>query len=871
MGDGKDGGLLKRLTPRSAAWVAIGLALLLVLADALTPADYLIPILYAAPLVLSIWIDDARFVWGMAFGLTAVSLLLFVLGPAPSHPEAWQPALVNRVFAAFMLFVVAGFAYARSLSTGELEARRRALEQQNVALEAANQELSDREEEIVRQNEELQAQTEELERQSEELRITNEELASREKTLEQLLELSRTLTADLPRDEMLKRICEALEVLTDGMASAILQREGSDLLIPCHHGFGPEGLQSESLPYAQSFASLIMSLGKTGFLEDTSLRPDVKIPEPRSGEAIRSVLSSPLRVRGQCVGTIEIYATEVQSWSQAQIGMLESLAAQASISLQSAELVEGIRLERRRFEAAFHTVPFGMAVADDPQAQSVRLNPAAAAMFNVPVNDNVGASTPIGARLQRCLFRNDRPLPEEDMPLRRALRGEEIQAEELHVVLPRGKQMALLVSAAPTYDSKNQIAGAVCAFADITAHKNLQRELELRRREAEEANVRKTRFLASVSHDIRTPVNAINLIAEVLRRTAGSPAMVEQIPEMTQKLQANARSLVELVSDVLDIARFDSGKVELQESEFLLSDLINDEYRQALPLAEDKGIELFVKLPERPVWLRTDRIKLGRALGNLIGNAIKFTDRGRVQLSADIDQERRLCLRVSDTGIGIASSHIGRIFDEFTQVHNPERDRSKGTGLGLAICKRLVDVMGGTLSVESAPDQGSTFTLALPASLIALRLDPALVIKDPKRISEAAAGRTGRLKGMRILLVEDHEATRQSTAHILRSEGAVVVEASDGRSGLELVQNEQGVVLLLDMMLPDMDGREILTAIQNNHPPGLKAVLVLTGDMTKERLDEAQQLGADALIGKPVDIDQLLATLRDVAGGSFVD
>ena len=861
----------ERLSPGAAAAIALAIALVAVLIDVLVPADYLLPVLFAVPLVMSAWVYSPRFVWGLALVLVVISFVLLFLGPAASHVEAWRVALINRGLAALVLCVVAGLVHARILAARELDDRRETLQQQNLALEAANHELSDREEEIVRQNEELQAQSEELERQSEELRITNEELANREKTLEQLLELSRSLTADLPRNEMLKRICEALETLTNGMASAILQREGSELSIPCHHGFGPQGLESETFPYAHSFASLIISLGQTGYLEDIALRPDLAIPQPRGGEPFRSVLSAPLRIRGQSVGTIEIYAAQRQTWSEAQIAMLDSLAAQASISLQSAEMVEGVRQERRRFEAAFHTVPFGLAVADDAKAEQIRLNPAAAAMFNVPVNENVALATPIGARLHRYIYRNDQPIAEDELPLLRALRGDEVHAEELDVVFPSGKRLALLASAAAIYDAKGRIVGAVCAFADITARKNLQRELELRRREAEEASVRKTRFLASVSHDIRTPVNAINLMAELIKRTADDAVTARQIPAIAQKLQANALCLVELVSDVLDIARFDSGKVELQESEFLLNDLIADECRQAAPLDEDKNLEIVVRLPDRPIWLRTDRVKLGRVIGNLVGNAIKFTDRGRVEVTAELDEERRVRLRVSDTGIGIAPNQLPRIFDEFAQLHNPERDRNKGTGLGLAICKRLVEVIGGELEAKSALHEGSTFTVTLPASVVALRLDASLGTKAQERAPAKPASDIDRLAGMRILLVEDHHATRDSTARILRSEGAVVLEASDAKAGLDELRQGQVDVLLLDMMLPDIDGREVLRAMQGDRPANMKALLVLTGDLTPERLDEVKRLGGDALIGKPIDIDQLIATLRTVRRSSAME
>ena len=184
---------------------------------------------------------------------------------------------------------------------------------------------------------------------------------------------------------------------------------------------------------------------------------------------------------------------------------------------------------------------------------------------------------------------------------------------------------------------------------------------------------------------------------------------------LAQELQSSAVSLVNLLSDVLDVARFDSDKVDLQESEFPLGGLLADEQRQLQPLAREKGLSLEFNAPAQPIVVRTDRIKLARVLGNLIGNAIKFTERGEIRIEAHLNGDNTIRISVTDSGIGIASEHLSHIFDEFFQLRNPERDRAKGSGLGLTICKRLVDAMGGILQGQSSPGNGSTFTLTLPA------------------------------------------------------------------------------------------------------------------------------------------------------------
>jgi signal transduction histidine kinase len=240
-------------------------------------------------------------------------------------------------------------------------------------------------------------------------------------------------------------------------------------------------------------------------------------------------------------------------------------------------------------------------------------------------------------------------------------------------------------------------------------------ELECRRRQAEEASSRKSRLLASVSHDIRTPLSTINLLAEAIHRAGENPALAAQVPDMAQRLQTNVHSVAELVSDLLDMARIDSGRMQLKESTFPLNDLLADQCRDLRPVAQAKALWLECEWPEPPIRLRADRTKLSRVLSNLVGNAIKFTETGGVTISAAVSSREGVLIRVRDTGVGIAPEQLDRVFDEFTQIHKPEGERNKGWGLGLAICRRLVNALGGAITVESALGQGSVFTVRLPS------------------------------------------------------------------------------------------------------------------------------------------------------------
>lgn len=381
-----------------------------------------------------------------------------------------------------------------------------------------------------------------------------------------------------------------------------------------------------------------------------------------------------------------------------------------------------------------------------------------------------------------------------------------------------------------------------------------QQEVIMKRREAEDASRQKTRFLAAVSHDVRTPANAISLMADLIEDAATRPGSTTELPALTRDLKANARTLVELVSDVLDLTRLDTGTPELQISDFLLEPFLRNELRQFEPLAREKKVAINLDIHQPDLHLRTDRMKLARIMANLIGNAVKFTESGQIEIVTRAEPNGDLAIAVSDSGIGIPQEVLHRIFDEFFQIRNPERDRNKGSGLGLAICRRLVDALSCSLAVESAVGVGSTFTLRVPAALVAL--GPAAPINE----SPVArfSGEPQPLTGIRILLVEDHDVTRRAAARLLASKGASVLHAATGREAIHILAHDAPDVLLLDLMLPDMDGTEILRRVTAQRPPNLQCVLAVSGDVRDARVDEVRQLGADDLVAKPLNIQRLM-------------
>lgn len=239
-------------------------------------------------------------------------------------------------------------------------------------------------------------------------------------------------------------------------------------------------------------------------------------------------------------------------------------------------------------------------------------------------------------------------------------------------------------------------------------------ELDRRRREAEDLSQRKTQMLASISHDIRTPIQSITLVAEVMRRTASASSDASRTSALAQRLQSHALAVAELLSEVIDLASFEQGKVVIHQGEFPLHELLQEQCQRLSPQAEAKGLELRLAEGLPPLQLRSDRAKLGRILANLVNNAIKFTSKGGVVLSFGVDEAQRVHIRVSDTGCGIHPENLARIFGDFCQEDPAAARSGSGWGLGLAICRRLAGLLGGELQVESEPGRGSTFVVVLP-------------------------------------------------------------------------------------------------------------------------------------------------------------
>ncbi len=400
----------------------------------------------------------------------------------------------------------------------------------------------------------------------------------------------------------------------------------------------------------------------------------------------------------------------------------------------------------------------------------------------------------------------------------------------------------------PVKSSRGALALIVDATESALARFALQRTVEA----AETASRRKTQFLSAVSHDLRTPVNALSLQAELLARLI--EIRDDDDPEMTQlatDIRTVAANLIELINDLLDLTRFDSGMVDFHPSEFPLDTWLERTLAPLEASAHSKGLDFTWRVDRPGRMLRGDKVKLSRVLINLVSNAVKFTDSGRVDITVRATPDGGLILVVRDTGSGIPEDQLERVFDEFAQLRNPERDRTKGTGLGLAICRRLVEGVGGRLTVESRVGEGSTFTARYPHDHVSTDIAapaPAQMPQVPQNPQVTAP----------ILIVEDDPNSRQALSRLLKQAGYTVETASDGFEALAALERIRPALVLLDLMMPGLEGGEVLRRIRKTPAWQELKVVLLTGDVLSGRTSDLMALNVDGILAKPVDFGQLL-------------
>ncbi len=441
----------------------------------------------------------------------------------------------------------------------------------------------------------------------------------------------------------------------------------------------------------------------------------------------------------------------------------------------------------------------------------------------------------------------------------------------------RWYRMHVIVAA---YSPDGKVTHVVLAIMDVD--KEIQKDIQQKKAvedalvEAENANKAKSQFLSSMSHDIRTPMNAITGFVNLAQTHIEDR---NQVKDYLDKIQSASKHLLNLINDILDMSRIESGKVQIEESEVVLSEVLVEVKNLIQPMAEQKGIDFHIQNEIVNNYVYCDKLRLNQVLINLLGNAVKFTPEGG-EIVLRIYQEMAApkgygvyIFKVRDNGIGIGAEFQDSIFQAFEREKSTENSGIQGTGLGLSITKSIVKMMGGKISVESELGKGSEFTVKVVFML--QDVDEAAVVlekwnaeKTQKEIAEKEAQRT-LFTGRKLLLVEDNSLNREIARKLLSDQGFIIDEVVNGKEAVDkLAASHSGeyAVVLMDIQMPIMDGYEATKKIRDldNRILANVPIVAMTANAFGEERKKAFACGMNGYVTKPIEIEVLFETLKQI-------
>jgi len=474
-------------------------------------------------------------------------------------------------------------------------------------------------------------------------------------------------------------------------------------------------------------------------------------------------------------------------------------------------------------------VPLSLCVQDHPDHQKTDLVKSLGfqTLLSIPL---ISAGTPIGAI--NLGLKSELSLSPDDMRLLQAI----------------GQQLGISIRNAQLYQSIS---------TELAHRTRMENQLTQATRQAEAASVAKSQFLANMSHEIRTPMNAIVGLGNLVMQTPLSPKQRDYIA----KINASAHSLLGLINNILDLSKIEADRMNLEQREFGLSESLERVFSVITVQADAKGLEVLCHLdPRLPRTLVGDSLRLEQVLVNLLGNAIKFTDHGYILLGIHLDHLSKtdtleVRFDITDTGIGLTPDQIGKLFHPFTQSDNSTTRRFGGTGLGLSICRRLVELMGGSIGVTSAPGQGSVFSFTARMTAGAA---------NDKKLARALPS----FSGKRVLVADDNQASRQIFRELLEDLGMDCVLVDSGQEVLaELEQSaadpaREYQLAILDHRLPDMEGMDVVARLRDSLSAVRTPIVLIVSAYGQEQVRQrARNLGVLTFLSKPVFPEVLRRTI----------
>jgi len=459
------------------------------------------------------------------------------------------------------------------------------------------------------------------------------------------------------------------------------------------------------------------------------------------------------------------------------------------------------------------------------------------------------------------------PLEPDTRPWHVALMSGEAQKNKrVRLTLPDSTRLTLMINCSPVLGSGGKNVGVMVSFDDVTQLEETEIELVKSKEAADSANQAKSAFLANMSHEIRTPMNAILGFTELLKRGFGRDSA--ETHKHLEIIHSSGKHLLELINDILDLSKVESGHLEIERIRFNPYLVIQDVVRVLSGKANEKGIGLELHIQnDVPETISGDPGRIRQIVTNLVGNAVKFTEHGGVTVTAYAERLAENTLQfhidIADTGIGMSPEAANRIFEDFVQADETVTRKFGGTGLGLSISRKFAKALGGDITVESEPGRGSIFKVSLEAGsameVAWVTPEQALAVGDAPLIQERA---DWVFPAAQILVVDDGPENREFVKVVLEEYGLTIDEAGNGRIAVEMATATNYDIILMDVQMPEMDG---LTATRLLRDHGLQVpIIALSANVMKGFEQELYDAGYTDYLTKPIDLDRFISKLAEL-------
>ena len=544
-------------------------------------------------------------------------------------------------------------------------------------------------------------------------------------------------------------------------------------------------------------------------------------------------------------------ARRIETAVQERTAELEQRGAQLQAEVAERQrTTAALRDSQQRLRNILDHVPIGVAYTD-ANGRIREANPKLREMLGL-LGERLS-----GKHIADLLHPDDR---ETEAEARQRLLAGDVPMEHWHLncLTTDGRTLWTQVGVSVLRDSQGEAKRMVWVFEDITERLALE-EAQRARRGAEAANQAKSEFLSRMSHELRTPLNAMLGFSQLLELDRRQPLAPHQM-EWTGQIRRAGWHLLHMINDTLDLARIESGHVELEPRTLDLAELVSATVALLVHNADKRGLHIEVRLADHARSVVGDATRVKQILTNLLSNAIKYNvEGGQVIVSSRLAEDGRVAVEVNDSGAGMSAEQVAQLFQPFNRLGR-ESGPVEGTGIGLVISLRLAELMSGTLYAQSSPGTGSTFTLELPRAAGALLERPGARADEPEPALPLAHYR------QRVVhYVEDNATNAEVMRGVLALRPQVKLEVSAlGLDGLAAIRSRRPSLILLDMHLPDIDGLELLRHLQADPDTADIPVIVVSADATQARITQAIAAGATHYLTKPVNVPQFLAALDEM-------